>query len=180
MGISDVGTVFDAGDGIARVNGLKDVRSQELVQFANGVIGVAFNLEKDNVGVIIMGDYQEIEEGMKVRSTGRIASVPVGDNLVGRVVNALGEPIDGKGPIKAAGYRPIERMAPGVIDRKDVDTPVQTGIKAIDAMIPIGRGQRELIIGDRQTGKTAICIDAILNQKGKNLFCIYVSAEKGW
>jgi F-type H+-transporting ATPase subunit alpha len=175
VGLSDVGTVMDAGDGIARVRGLADVRSQELVQFANGVIGIAFNLEKDNVGVIIMGDYAEVEEGMKVRSTGRIASVPVGDNLVGRVVNALGEPIDGKGPIKAAGYRPIERMAPGVIDRKDVDTPVQTGIKAIDAMIPIGRGQRELIIGDRQTGKTAICIDAIINQKGKNLFCIYVA-----
>jgi F-type H+/Na+-transporting ATPase subunit alpha len=175
VGLSDVGTVMDAGDGIARVRGLADVRSQELVQFSNGVIGIAFNLEKDNVGVIIMGDYAEIEEGMKVRSTGRIASVPVGDNLVGRVVNALGEPIDGKGPIKAAGYRPIERMAPGVIDRKDVDTPVQTGIKAIDAMIPIGRGQRELIIGDRQTGKTAICIDAIINQKGKNLFCIYVA-----
>ncbi len=175
MEISDVGTVFDAGDGIARVRGLADVRSQELVQFANGVIGIAFNLEKDNVGVIIMGEYAAIEEGMKVRSTGRIASVPVGDNLVGRVVNALGEPIDGKGPIKAAGYRPIERIASGVIDRKDVDTPVQTGIKAIDAMIPIGRGQRELIIGDRQTGKTALCVDTIINQKGKNLYCIYVA-----
>ena len=175
MEISDVGTVFDAGDGIARVRGLADVRSQELVQFANGVIGIAFNLEKDNVGVIIMGEYSAIEEGMKVRSTGRIASVPVGDGLVGRVVNALGEPIDGKGPIKASGYRPIERIASGVIDRKDVDTPVQTGIKAIDAMIPIGRGQRELIIGDRQTGKTAICVDTIINQKEKNLYCIYVA-----
>ena len=175
MEVSDVGTVFDAGDGIARVRGLIDVRSQELVQFANGVIGIAFNLEKDNVGVIIMGDYAQIEEGMIVRSTGRIASVPVGDGLVGRVVNALGEPIDGKGPVKSTGYRPIERIAPGVVDRKDVDTPVQTGIKAIDAMIPIGRGQRELIIGDRQTGKTAICIDTIINQKGKNLFCIYVA-----
>ena len=175
MEISDVGTVFDAGDGIARVRGLADVRSQELVQFANGVIGIAFNLEKDNVGVIIMGEYAAIEEGMKVRSTGRIASVPVGDSLVGRVVNALGEPIDGKGPIKATGYRPIERIASGVIDRKDVDTPVQTGIKAIDAMIPIGRGQRELIIGDRQTGKTALCVDTIINQKEKNLYCIYVA-----
>jgi F-type H+-transporting ATPase subunit alpha len=175
MDVSDVGSVFDAGDGIARVSGLNDVRSQELVQFSNGVIGIAFNLEKDNVGVIIMGDYAEIHEGMSVRSTGRIASVPVGDAMVGRVVNALGEPIDGKGPIKASGYRPIERIASGVVDRKDVDTPVQTGIKAIDAMIPIGRGQRELIIGDRQTGKTAICIDTIINQKGKNLFCIYVA-----
>ncbi len=175
MAISDVGTVLDAGDGIARVRGLADVRSQELVQFANGVIGIAFNLEKDNVGVIIMGEYAAIEEGMKVRSTGRIASVPVGDGLVGRVVNALGEPIDSKGPIKASGYRPIERMASGVIDRKDVDTPVQTGIKAIDAMIPIGRGQRELIIGDRQTGKTALCVDTIINQKEKNLYCIYVA-----
>lgn len=175
MEVSDVGTVFDAGDGIARVRGLRDVRSQELVQFANGVMGIAFNLEKNNVGVIIMGEYSGIDEGMSVRSTGRIASVPVGDALVGRVVNALGEPIDGKGPIKATGYRPIERIAPGVIDRKDVDTPVQTGIKAIDSMIPIGRGQRELIIGDRQTGKTAICIDTIINQKGKNLYCIYVA-----
>jgi F-type H+/Na+-transporting ATPase subunit alpha len=175
MEISDVGTVFDAGDGIARVRGLADVRSQELVQFANGVIGIAFNLEKDNVGVIIMGEYSAIEEGMKVRSTGRIASVPVGDGLVGRVVNALGEPIDGKGPIRGTGYRPIERISSGVIDRKDVDTPVQTGIKAIDAMIPIGRGQRELIIGDRQTGKTALCVDTIINQKEKNLYCIYVA-----
>jgi F-type H+-transporting ATPase subunit alpha len=175
MEVSDIGTVFDAGDGIARVHGLTDVRSQELVQFANGVMGIAFNLEKDNVGVIIMGDYAKIKEGMKVRSTGRIASVPVGDGLVGRVVNALGEPIDGKGPIKITHYRPIERIAPGVIERKDVDTPVQTGIKAIDAVIPIGRGQRQLVIGDRQTGKTAICIDTIINQKGKNLFCIYVA-----
>jgi len=175
LGLQDVGTVLDAGDGIARVKGLNDVRSQELVQFDNGIVGIAFNLEKDNVGVIIMGDYTGIEEGMTVRATGRIASVPVGDSLIGRVVNALGEPIDGKGPIKASGYRPIERIAPGVVDRKDVDTPVQTGIKAIDAMIPIGRGQRELIIGDRQTGKTAICLDTIINQKGKDLFCIYVA-----
>lgn len=175
MQVSDMGTVFDAGDGIARVRGLNDVRSQELVQFANGVMGIAFNLESDNVGVIIMGDYDEISEGMKVRSTGRIASMPVGDGLVGRVVNALGEPIDGKGPIKSTGYRPIERIASGVVDRKDVDSPVQTGIKAIDAMIPIGRGQRELIIGDRQTGKTAICLDTIINQKGKDLYCIYVA-----
>ena len=175
MEVRDVGAVLEAGDGIARVRGLADVRAQELVQFANGVMGIAFNLEKDNVGVIIMGEYSEIEEGMEVRSTGRIASVPVGDGLIGRVVNALGEPIDGKGPIKFEQYRPIERIAPGVVARKDVDTPVQTGMKAIDAMIPIGRGQRELIIGDRQTGKTALAIDTIINQKGKDLFCIYVA-----
>ncbi len=175
MAVSDIGRVTEAGDGIARVSGLADVKSQELVQFANGIMGIAFNLEKDSVGVIIMGDYAGVEEGMVVRSTGRIASVPVGDALIGRVVNALGEPVDGKGPIKAARYRPIERIAPGVVQRKDVDTPVQTGIKAIDAMTPIGRGQRELIIGDRQTGKTALAIDTIINQKGKNLFCIYVA-----
>ena len=175
LSISDIGTVLEAGDGIARVQGLANVRSQELVQFSNGVMGTAFNLEKDKVGVIIMGDYTEITEGMTVRSTGRIASVPVGDGLVGRVVNALGEPIDGKGPVAFSGYRPIERIAPGVVQRQDVDTPVQTGIKAIDSMIPIGRGQRELIIGDRQTGKTAIAIDTIINQKGKDLTCIYVA-----
>ncbi|MDX9993668.1 MAG: F0F1 ATP synthase subunit alpha, partial [Anaerolineales bacterium] len=173
--ISDVGTVLEAGDGIARVEGLANVRSQELVQFQNGVIGIAFNLEETKVGVIIMGDYAGIVEGMTVRSLGRIASVPVGDGLVGRVVNALGEPIDGKGPINFSGFRPIERIAPGVVARQDVDTPVQTGIKAIDAMIPIGRGQRELIIGDRQTGKTAIALDTIINQKGKGVICIYVA-----
>jgi len=173
--IRDVGTVLEAGDGIARVSGLADVKSQELVQFANGVKGIAFNLEQSNVGVIIMGEYSQIEEGMEVRTTGRIASVPVGDGLIGRVVNALGEPLDGKGAIKFDHYRPIERIAPGVVARKDVDTPVQTGLKSIDAMIPIGRGQRELIIGDRQTGKTALAIDTIINQKGKDLFCIYVA-----
>ena len=175
VGISDIGTVLEAGDGIARVAGLASVRSQELVQFANGVMGTAFNLEKDSVGVIVMGDYGGIIEGMTVRATGRIASVPVGDALIGRVVNALGEPVDGKGPIAFSGYRPIERIAPGVVERQDVDTPVQTGIKPIDAMIPVGRGQRELIIGDRQTGKTAIAIDTIINQKGKDLVCIYVA-----
>src|ERR1041385_8376211 len=175
LNISDVGTVVEAGDGIARVHGLANVRAQELVQFANGVMGTAFNLEKNTVGVIIMGDYSGIVEGMTVRGTGRIASVPVGDALIGRVVNSLGEPIDGKGPIATTGYRPIERIAPGVVYRQDVDTPVQTGIKSIDAMIPIGRGQRELIIGDRQTGKTALAIDAIINQKGKDLICIYVA-----
>lgn len=173
--ISDVGTVLEAGDGIARVEGLANVRSQELVQFQNGVIGIAFNLEEDKVGVIIMGDYAGIVEGMTARALGRIASVPVGDGLVGRVVNALGEPIDGKGPVSFRGYRPIERIAPGVVARQDVDTPIQTGIKAIDAMIPIGRGQRELIIGDRQTGKTAIALDTIINQKGKGVVCIYVA-----
>ena len=173
--ISDIGTVTEAGDGIARVHGLANVRAQELVQFANGVMGTAFNLEKDSVGVIIMGDYAGIVEGMSVRGTGRIASVPVGDAMIGRVVNALGEPIDGKGPIATTGFRPIERIAPGVVYRQDVDTPVQTGIKSIDSMIPVGRGQRELIIGDRQTGKTAIAIDAIINQKGKDLVCIYVA-----
>ncbi|MFO3796629.1 MAG: F0F1 ATP synthase subunit alpha, partial [Anaerolineales bacterium] len=175
LGLRDVGTVIEAGDGIARVRGLANVRSQELVQFANGVMGIAFNLEKDFVGVIVMGDYSGITEGMTVYTTGRIASVPVGDGLIGRVINPLGEPLDGKGPIQFSGYRPIERIAPGVVYRQDVDTPVQTGIKAIDAMIPIGRGQRELIIGDRQTGKTAIAIDTIINQKGKDLICIYVA-----
>ncbi len=173
--VSDVGTVLEAGDGIARVKGLANIKSQELVQFANGVMGIAFNLEKDSVGVIIMGAFDEITEGMTVRATGRIASVPVGEGLVGRVVNALGEPIDGKGPIQFSGYRPIERIAPGVVARQDVDTPVQTGIKAIDAMTAIGRGQRQLIIGDRQTGKSAIAIDTIINQKGKDLVCIYVA-----
>ena len=175
IGVRDIGTVTEAGDGIARVAGLANVRAQELVQFSNGVMGTAFNLEKDSVGVIVMGDYSGITEGMTVRATGRIASVPVGDGLIGRVVNALGEPIDGKGPIAFSGYRPIERIAPGVVQRQDVDTPVQTGIKAIDSMIPIGRGQRELIIGDRQTGKTALAIDTIINQKGKDLICIYVA-----
>jgi F-type H+-transporting ATPase subunit alpha len=173
--VTDVGTVLEAGDGIARVDGLSSVRAQELVQFANGVMGIAFNLENDSVGVIIMGEYSAIDEGMTVHSTGRIASVPVGDALVGRVVNALGQPIDRKGAIKTEKYRPIERIAPGVVTRKDVDTPVQTGLISIDAMTPIGRGQRELIIGDRQTGKTAITIDTIINQKGKDLLCIYVA-----
>ncbi len=175
ISISDVGTVSEAGDGIARVFGLANVKSQELVQFENGVMGIAFNLEEKSVGVIIMGDYAGVTEGMSVRATGRIASVPVGDAMIGRVVNALGEPIDGKGPIADNGFRPIERIAPGVVERQDVDTPVQTGIKSIDSMIPIGRGQRELIIGDRQTGKTAMAIDTIINQKGKDLICIYVA-----
>lgn len=173
--VRDVGTVIEAGDGIARVRGLAQVRSQELVAFANGVMGIAFNLEENNVGVIIQGEYSSIIEGMMVYTTGRIASVPVGDGLVGRVVNALGEPIDDKGPIAHSAYRAIERIAPGVVFRQDVNTPVQTGIIAIDSMIPIGRGQRELIIGDRQTGKTALALDTIINQKGKDLICIYVA-----
>lgn len=173
--VKDVGTVLECGDGIAKVAGLTKVKSQELVQFANGTQGIAFNLEKESVGIIILGAYQGINEGMLVSTTGRIASVPVGSELIGRVINALGQPIDGKGAIAATTFRPIERIAPGVIERQDVDTPVQTGIKAIDSMIPIGRGQRELIIGDRQTGKTALAIDTIINQKGADLICIYVA-----
>jgi F-type H+-transporting ATPase subunit alpha len=170
-----VGEVIEVGDGIARASGLAGVRSMELVRFETGVLGLAFNLEADNIGIIIMGDYTEIEEGNRVSATGRIASVPVGSALVGRVVNALGQPLDGKGLINAERYRDVERIAPGVVMRKDVDTPVQTGLKAVDSMIPIGRGQRELIIGDRQTGKTAIALDAIINQKGKGMVCIYVA-----
>lgn len=177
----DVGTVIEVGDGIARADGLAGVMAMELVEFppkpglTEGIMGLAFNLEADNVGIIIMGEYTDIEEGDTVQGTGRIVSVPVGDGLVGRVVNALGEPIDGKGPISYDNYRPIERIAPNVVTRQGVDTPVQTGIKAIDSMIPIGRGQRELIIGDRQTGKTALAIDSIINQKGQDLVCIYVA-----
>jgi F-type H+-transporting ATPase subunit alpha len=173
--VSSVGKVLQSGDGIARVDGLSDIRAQELVLFENGTLGTAFNLEKEAVGVIIMGEYDDIKEGMTVRSTGRITSVPVGDGLIGRVINAIGEPIDGKGNLAAERYRPLERIAPGVILRKDVDRPLVTGIKAIDSMIPIGKGQRELIIGDRQTGKTAIAIDTIINQIGKDVVCIYVA-----
>jgi F-type H+-transporting ATPase subunit alpha len=173
--VKDIGTVLEAGDGIAHVSGLADVRSQELVRFENGVLGIAFNLEADAIGVIIMGDYSGIEEGTTVFSTNRIASVPVGEGLIGRVVNALGQPIDGKGSVSYVDFLPVERIAPGVVKRKDVDSPVMTGIKAIDSMVPIGRGQRELIIGDRQTGKTAIAIDTIINQRDKDLVCIYVA-----
>lgn len=173
--VVDVGTVLEVGDGIARVSGLAEVMANELVEFPSGVLGIAFNLEVNNVGVIILGEYTDIEEGDTVRGTGRIVSVPVGDELIGRVVNAVGQPIDGKGPIHADRFRSVERIAPGVVARQRVDTPVQTGIKAIDSMIPIGRGQRELIIGDRQTGKTALVIDTIVNQKGKDLICIYVA-----
>lgn len=173
--VVNVGSVMEVGDGIARISGLSGAMTSELVEFPGKTYGIVLNLEVDNVGVIIMGDYSHIEEGDPVTSTGRIVSVPVGDALLGRVVNALGQPVDGKGPIQTDKYRPVERVAPNVVTRKSVDTPVQTGIKAIDAMIPIGRGQRELIIGDRQTGKTALAVDTIINQKGKDLLCIYVA-----
>ena len=171
----DVGTVVEVGDGIARIAGLQNAMSQELVEFPDGTLGIALNLDEDTIGAIVMGDDTGIQEGDLVRSTGRISSVPVGDALIGRVVNAVGQPIDGKGPIETDKYRNVERIAPNVVVRKSVDTPVQTGIKAIDAMIPIGRGQRELIIGDRQTGKTTVAVDTIINQKGKDLICIYVA-----
>ncbi len=173
--VTNVGYVLEVGDGIARLSGLSGVMAGELLEFPGAVMGIALNLEADNVGAVIMGDYTEIEEGDMVRGTGRIASVPVGDSLIGRVVNALGQPVDGKGSVRSDSYRPVERIAPGVVYRQNVDTPVQTGIKAIDSVIPIGRGQRELIIGDRQTGKTALAIDTIINQKGKDLICIYVA-----
>jgi F-type H+/Na+-transporting ATPase subunit alpha len=170
----DVGVITDIGDGIAHVYGLAGAQAGEIVEFPGGVPGLALNLERDSVGIIIMGPYDEIEEGDEVRTTGRIAQVPVGDALIGRVVNALGEPIDAKGPIDTKESRAVEVVAPGVITRKPVDTPVQTGLKAVDAMVPIGRGQRELIIGDRQRGKSAIAVDTVINQKGENLVCIYV------
>ena len=172
----DVGTVVEIGDGIARVDGLGNVMAGELVEFAkNGVLGLTLNLEKDTIGVVIMGEYADLSEGDLVKSTGRIASVPVGEGLIGRVVNALGQPIDGKGPIDSIKFRPVERIAPNVVQRQPVSQPVQTGIKSVDSMIPIGRGQRELIIGDRQTGKTAIAIDTIINQRGQGMICIYVA-----
>src|SRR6187399_1799135 len=184
--LEEVGTVLQVGDGIARVYGLNNVSSGELVEFENGVKAIALNLEEDNVGVVLMGSSSEIKEGDKVKRTGMISSIKVGDGMSGRVINTLGEPIDGKGPIKGQLYEmPLERKAPGVIFREPVKEPLQTGIKAIDAMIPIGRGQRELVIGDRQTGKTAICVDTIINQKefydkGQPVFCIYVAiGQKG-
>ncbi len=175
LDVSEVGTVIQVGDGIARVYGLDNAMSGELLEFENGVMGMAQNLEEDNVGVVILGSDMGIKEGSSVKLTGKVASVPVGDAMIGRVVDALGNPIDEKGPIVTDKSRPIERVAPGVITRKAVNVPLQTGIKAIDAMVPIGRGQRELVIGDRQTGKTAICIDTIINQKGKDCLCIYVA-----
>jgi len=171
----DVGTVIEVGDGIARIHGLAGAKYNELLQFPNQVMGIALNLEEDSVSAIILGNYSEIKEGDEVRCTGRIAEIPVGEALIGRVVDSLGRPLDGKGEIKAKKTRPMERVAPNVVLRKSVDTPVQTGIKAIDSMIPLGRGQRELIIGDRSTGKTAIVLDTIINQKGGDLTCIYVA-----
>jgi len=173
--VVDVGTVIQVGDGIARVHGLEKCMAGELLEFSNGVVGMALNLEEDNVGVVIMGPYTGIREGDQVKRTGRIMEVPVGEQLLGRVVNSLGQPVDGNGPINTTKTRPVESPAPGVMARKSVHEPMQTGIKAIDAMIPIGRGQRELIIGDRQTGKTTIAIDTIVNQKGNGVICIYVA-----
>ena len=175
LDVSDVGTVIQVADGIARVQGLENAMQGELLQFPGDVYGMVLNLEEDNVGVVLLGSASNIEEGDIVKTTGRVVEVPVGDALLGRVVNSLGQPIDGKGPIQTDKFRKIERVASGVITRKSVDTPLQTGIKAIDSMVPIGRGQRELIIGDRQTGKTAIAIDTIINQKGQNVKCIYVA-----
>ncbi len=173
--VSDVGTVIQVADGIARVHGLENAMQGELLEFPGEVYGMVLNLEEDNVGAVLLGSHKNINEGDTVKTTGRVVEVPVGDALVGRVVNALGQPIDGKGPLDTQKYRKIERVASGVITRQSVDTPLQTGIKAIDSMVPIGRGQRELIIGDRQTGKTAIAIDTIINQKGQNVKCIYVA-----
>ena len=175
MSVTDVGTVLQIGDGIALIHGLNDVMAGELVEFHNGVLGLAQNLEESNVGVVILGPYEEISEGDEVKRTGRIMEVPVGEEMIGRVVNPLGQPIDGQGPINATKTRPVEKKATGVMDRKSVDEPLQTGIKAIDALVPIGRGQRELIIGDRQTGKTTVAIDSILNQKDQDTICIYVA-----
>ena len=175
LDVSDVGTVIQVADGIARIHGLENAMQGELLEFPGEIFGMVLNLEEDNVGAVLLGDTSKIREGDTVKTTGRVVEVPVGDALTGRVVNSLGQPIDGKGPIETDKYRRIERVAHGVIERKSVDTPLQTGIKAIDAMIPIGRGQRELIIGDRQTGKTAIAIDTIINQKGENVHCIYVA-----
>lgn len=173
--VTEVGSVIYVGDGIARVHGLANVMAGELLEFANGVMGMAQNLEEDNVGVVILGPYDDIHEGDEVKRTGRIMEVPVGEALLGRVVNPLGQPVDGKGPIETSAYRPVESRAPGVIDRRSVYEPMQTGIKAIDALVPIGRGQRELIIGDRQTGKTTIAVDTIINQKDQDMICIYVA-----
>jgi F-type H+-transporting ATPase subunit alpha len=173
--VSEVGSVISVGDGIARIHGLEKVMAGELIEFPHNVAGIAMNLEEDQVGAVLLGDFTEIKEGDEVRRTKRIMSVPVGEALIGRVVNALGQPIDDKGPIQTTQFNPVERLAPGVVARQPVKEPMQTGIKAIDAMIPIGRGQRELIIGDRQTGKTAIALDAIINQKGGDMICIYVA-----
>jgi F-type H+-transporting ATPase subunit alpha len=173
--VSETGSVISVGDGIARVYGLENVMAGELVDFGGDTVGIALNLDEDQVGAVLLGEYGNIKEGGQVRRTGRIMSVPVGEAMIGRVVNALGQPIDGKGPIDITEFNPLERLAPGVVERQPVKQPVQTGIKAIDAMVPIGRGQRELIIGDRQTGKTTVAIDTIINQRGQDLICIYVA-----
>src|SRR6187399_2409790 len=173
--VAEVGSVVSLGDGIARVHGVERAMSGEMLEFPHGVYGIALNLEEDGVGAVLLGEYTEIKEGDIVKRTGRIISVPVGEELLGRVVNALGQPIDGKGPITSKQFMPIERIAPGVVDRQPVREPLQTGLKAIDAMVPIGRGQRELIIGDRQTGKTAVAVDTIINQRGKDVICVYVA-----
>ncbi len=175
LDVKEVGTVLSVGDGIARVHGLEKVMYGELIDFPHNVVGIAMNLEEDNVGTVLLGEFAKIKSGDQVKRTKRIMSVPVGEELIGRVVNAIGEPLDGKGPIAATQFSPVERMAPGVIDRQPVSQPLQTGLKAIDSMIPIGRGQRELIIGDRQTGKTAVALDTILNQKDSEVICIYVA-----
>jgi F-type H+-transporting ATPase subunit alpha len=175
INVSETGSVISLGDGIARIYGLENVMAGELIDFGHHVVGIALNLEEDQVGAVLLGEYQSIKEGDQVKRTGRIMSIPVGEAMIGRVVNALGEPIDGKGPIATSEFLPLERLAPGVVDRQPVKQPLQTGIKAIDGMIPIGRGQRELIIGDRQTGKTAVVIDTIINQKGGDVVCIYVA-----
>src|SRR5215216_2220402 len=175
MTVSEIGTVIKVGDGIAEIHGLEKVMAGELLEFPFDVRGLALNLEEDKVGAVLFGDFQTIKEGDIVKRTGRIMEVPVGDALVGRVVDALGNPIDDRGPILTDAFLPIERIAPGIIDRQPVKEPLQTGLKAIDSMVPIGRGQRELIIGDRQTGKTAVAVDTIINQKGKDVICIYVA-----
>ena len=173
--VAEVGTVVSIGDGMARLHGVERCMAGEMIEFPGGAFGIALNLEEDSVGSVLLGDAHAIKEGDQVKRTGRIISVPVGDEMLGRVVNALGQPVDGKGPVPTTQFLPIERIAPGVVDRQSVREPLQTGIKAIDAMIPIGRGQRELIIGDRQTGKTTICLDTIINQRGEDVQCFYVA-----
>ncbi len=173
--LTEVGTVLSVGDGIARVHGLENAESFEMLEFPHDVTGLALNLESDNVGAVLFGPWGQIKEGDTVKRTGRIMSIPVGEGVIGRVVSAFGVPIDERGPISADAYNPLERIAPGVVDRQPVKEPLQTGLKAIDSMVPIGRGQRELIIGDRQTGKTAVALDAIINQKGKDVICVYVA-----
>src|SRR5919202_430382 len=171
--VAEVGSIVSIGDGIARVHGVEKTMAGEMLEFPHGVFGIALNLEEDSVGAVLLGEYTEIKEGDTVKRTNRIISVPVGEEMIGRVVNALGQPVDGKGPIVAKQFREIERLAPGVVDRNPVKEPLQTGLKAIDSMVPIGRGQRELIIGDRQTGKTALAVDTIINQRGQDVICLY-------